>query len=67
VKILLASAEAAPFAKVGGLGDAVSSIAQSVAKLGHEVRVILPLYTSINRANLVSYDDQPDRQYGLWD
>nr|MDR0680169.1 glycogen synthase [Puniceicoccales bacterium] len=56
MKILLASAEATPFAKVGGLGDAVSLIAQSVAKLGHEARVILPLYASINRANLVPYD-----------
>ncbi|MDR3274248.1 MAG: glycogen synthase GlgA [Puniceicoccales bacterium] len=58
MKILLASAEAVPFAKVGGLADVVPLIARSVTGLGHEVHVVLPLYASIDRTNL-THCDQP--------
>lgn len=58
MKILLASAEATPFVKIGGLGDIVSTIAKSVAKCNHDVKVVLPLYSIIDRSNL-SYYDQP--------
>ncbi|MDR0727815.1 MAG: glycogen synthase GlgA [Puniceicoccales bacterium] len=44
LKILMVASEAAPFAKAGGLGDVVSSLADSLAALGHDVRVLLPLY-----------------------
>ncbi|MDR2436206.1 MAG: glycogen synthase GlgA [Puniceicoccales bacterium] len=56
MKVLLASAEVVPFAKVGGLADAVSLLARSLADLGHEVRVVMPLYASINRSTLEHYD-----------
>ncbi|MDR1255744.1 MAG: glycogen synthase GlgA [Puniceicoccales bacterium] len=55
MKILLASAEAAPFAKVGGLADVVSLLGRSLGVLGHEVRIILPLYAPIDRSNLTPY------------
>jgi starch synthase len=50
LQILFASAEAAPYAKVGGLADVVGSLPQALAALGHEVSVALPLYGTIDRA-----------------
>lgn len=52
MNILIASSEAVPFVKVGGLADVVPSIARSVAALGHNVKIVLPLYRSIDRSNM---------------
>lgn len=41
------TSEIAPYAKVGGLADVVSSLSRELAQLGHEVRVICPLYSFI--------------------
>ncbi len=49
IKVLMATAELAPFAKVGGLGDVTSSLPPAIKKLGVDVRVIMPLYGSVNR------------------
>jgi starch synthase len=48
----MASSEAVPFAKTGGLADAVSALSLTLAKQGHEVKIILPRYYSINRDKL---------------
>jgi starch synthase len=52
VKILMISSEAVPFAKSGGLGDAVSALAMALSRLGHDVRVFIPRYYSIDRSSL---------------
>ena len=52
MKILFVASECAPFAKVGGLGDAVAGLAKALQQLGHEVRVMLPLYSFIDRHKL---------------
>jgi starch synthase len=44
MKILMISTEVAPFAKTGGLGDVVGALSKELAGLGHEVRVVCPLY-----------------------
>ena len=47
MKILFASSECVPFIKTGGLADVVGSLATVLAKNGHDVRVVLPMYTAI--------------------
>ncbi len=47
MKILFASAEAAPYIKIGGLGDVAHALPQALSSHGAEVAVVLPLYKSI--------------------
>ena len=49
MNILMISAEMAPFAKVGGLGDVVTALAGALAGRKHDVRVVLPLYGHLDR------------------
>ena len=48
LKILFVSAEVAPFAKTGGLADVAGSLPQALSQMGHDVRVVMPRYKSIN-------------------
>lgn len=43
-KVLLATSEATPFAKTGGLADVCGTLPQELNKLGHEVALIMPGY-----------------------
>lgn len=52
LKILMVSSEAIPFAKSGGLGDAVSALAKALFRLGHDVRILIPRYYSIDKRQL---------------
>lgn len=44
MNILLATSEAVPFAKTGGLADVCGALPRELAKLGHQAAVILPAY-----------------------
>ncbi len=48
LKILYASAEVVPFAKTGGLADVAGALPQSLAHMGHDVRIVMPRYGSID-------------------
>ncbi|MDR0316306.1 MAG: glycogen synthase GlgA [Treponema sp.] len=52
MKILMVASEAVPFAKTGGLADMVSALSINLAKLGHEVKIVMPRYYSIDRSKL---------------
>ena len=52
MKILLATSEAVPFAKTGGLADVCGALPGELAALGHEVTLIMPAYRQIYQAAL---------------
>ena len=47
MRILLASSEALPFSKTGGLADMVGSLAKFLARAGNEVGLVTPLYRGL--------------------
>ena len=44
MRLLFAAAECSPYARTGGLGDAVAGLAKAMASLGHDVTVAIPDY-----------------------
>ena len=47
MKVLFVAAEAAPFIKVGGLGDVIGGLPKKLVEKGVDARVILPFYSAI--------------------
>jgi len=78
-RVAMLSAEAVPFAKVGGLGDVVGALSRTAADLGCSVAVFLPRYADLRLppgADLemvakidvpVGGEDQPGLVYRLRD
>ncbi|HEX3725197.1 MAG TPA: glycogen synthase GlgA [Pirellulales bacterium] len=52
MKILLATSEAVPFAKTGGLADVCGALPAALADLGHEPVVIMPAYRQTRQAGV---------------
>jgi starch synthase len=47
MKILLASSEIHPYSKTGGLADMVGALGKALARAGHQVGLVTPLYAGI--------------------
>lgn len=50
LKLCVLSSEIMPFAKTGGLADAVGGMVRELAQRDHDVRAFMPLYASVRRA-----------------
>lgn len=61
LKIIIAAAEVAPFAKTGGLADVAGSLPKALKKAGHDVRVAMPKYKQITEGEyLLDYPVEVD-------
>ena len=49
MKILMISGEVSPYAKTGGLGEVMEALPKALHRMGHDVRVFMPLYGNIDR------------------
>jgi starch synthase len=50
VRICMLSSEVAPLAKTGGLADVCAALTKYLHGAGHDLRVFMPLYASVDRA-----------------
>lgn len=73
IKILFVASEAAPFVKVGGLGEVMQSLPRSIRDLGCDARVFIPKYATIDTEKYpmkrivenLNFNTQDKDQYGL--
>ena len=59
MRILLASSEVYPYSKTGGLADMTGALGKALAKAGHQVGIVKPLFRGIK-------DRFPDIQRLNW-
>ena len=57
--------EVAPFAKTGGLADVVAALARALHRLGHDVRVFLPLYGRLRDVPTEDFDSTVTAEFEL--
>ena len=54
LRVLIAAAEVAPFAKSGGMADVTSALAQQLRSAGHDVRLVMPRHRGVESSALVT-------------
>jgi starch synthase len=50
LRVMIVASEGVPFVKTGGLADVIGALPRALRRLGHDVRVFLPRYSSIDPA-----------------
>jgi starch synthase len=53
MRILMVASEMAPFAKTGGLADVLGALPRELARLGHDIEVVVPRYRGITAGDRV--------------
>jgi starch synthase len=53
MRILMVASEAVPFAKTGGLADVAGALPRALARLGHDVEVVIPRYRGVTAGERV--------------
>ncbi len=48
LRVLMVASEGVPYVKTGGPADVIGALPQALRRLGHDVRVVLPRYNSID-------------------
>ena len=48
LRVLFVASEGVPYVKTGGLADVIGALPRALRRLGHDVRVVLPRYKSID-------------------
>ncbi|NLY19937.1 MAG: glycogen synthase GlgA [Tissierellia bacterium] len=56
MNIFFIASESTPYIKTGGLADVMGSLPKSIGKLGHDVSVVLPLYSQIGEEYRKDFD-----------
>jgi len=51
MNVVIAASECVPFAKTGGLADVVGALPGKIARLGHDIRVVLPYYRQTKKGS----------------
>ncbi|GBG67829.1 hypothetical protein CBR_g950 [Chara braunii] len=64
MSIVHVAVEMAPIAKVGGLGDVVTSLSRAVQEAGHKVEVVLPKYNCIDYSQVRILQEGKDYNWG---
>jgi len=65
-RLLFVTSECTPLAQTGGLGDAVAGLSKALRQRGHDVRIVMPLYGSIDRARFgITYSRSCCVHFGL--
>jgi starch synthase len=66
MRILFVASEVVPFVKTGGLADVVGALPKTLAARGHDVRIVLPKYRSIDsqKFNLLPLMPEMKVRYG---
>ncbi|XWS15571.1 hypothetical protein CRYUN_Cryun34aG0012100 [Craigia yunnanensis] len=64
MNIVHIAVEMAPIAKVGGLGDVVTSLSRAVQDLNHNVDIILPKYDCLNLSHVTNLHYQRSYSWG---
>src|SRR5579859_5830621 len=50
LRILFVASESVPFVKLGGLADVVGALPKALRRIGHDVRVVMPRYQTVDPA-----------------